>query len=168
MRRNLTISHRFALWAVMLVALTGCGSRWEDFEMTTGLQPDDLRMGVDFDFPMEKGVEYATAVACSVDLNKPGGNTVALRFTVISPDYVAYQEEISFPVVQESRQTSDMGDALVRFKKRGAMADMQWGWRKGVSCDTLPGEWRVLITAATPEDANRITALGFTFKGEQR
>ena len=149
-----------------LMMAVSCDNPYEQFSLVQDTQPEDLRMGISFDLPMEEGITYSTTVVCRLDASRLFKETVDLTFEVISPNHESYKETVAFPVVSNVRQKSALGEgAQVQFKRRGAFLDNQWGWRKGIACDTVPGRWRVLVSAKDEVDQKRITALGFSYKG---
>lgn len=155
----------------LLLALTAasCDNPFEEFSLEQNVSPELLRGGYSFDFPMDTGMLYSTAVVCRMDAASGFKETVDLTFDVISPTFVSYSETVSFPVVSNVRQKNALGDgANVLFKKRGVFLDNQWGWRSNISCDTLPGRWRVIISAKDDIDLERIKAVGFSYRGYQR
>ena len=130
--------------------------------------PAELQMGLSFDLPMEEGMAYSTAVVCRVDASAAVKESVELVFDVIAPDHASYSETVEFPLVSNVRQQNALGRASgVLFKKRSIWLDNQWGWRSGISCDSLPGRWRVIISVQDPIDAERIKAIGFSYKGQR-
>jgi len=165
MKRKLSI---LAL-CVQLLSLAGCDNPFEEFALEQNITPEMLRSGYSFDFPMDTAMTYSTAVVCRLDAASGFKETVDLTFDVISPNFVSYSETVSFPVVSNVRQQNALGEeANVRFKRRGTFLDNQWGWRRNISCDTLPGRWRVIISAKDETDLARIKAVGFSYKGYLR
>lgn len=154
--------------ALCLLAAVSCDNPREQFSLVQDLTPADLQMGLSFDLPMEENMSYSTTVACRVDAAGAVKENVELVFNVISPDHASYSETVSFPLVSNVRQQAALGPgAEVRFKKRGAWLDNQWGWRSGISCDSLPGRWLVIISTKDPIDLERIKAIGFSYKGQR-
>lgn len=149
-----------------LLAAAACDNPFEEFSLEQNVTAEQLRAGYSFDFPMDTAMMYSTAVVCRIDASSAVKETVDLCFDVISPNFVSYSETVSFPVVSNVRQQNALGrEANVLFKKRGTFLDNQWGWRRGISCDTLPGRWRVIISSKDPVDLERIKAIGFSYKG---
>ena len=150
----------------VLFAAVACGTPNEQFARVQETQPEDLKMGISFDLPMEKGLVYSTAVVCRLDASELYKEKVDLTFDVISPTFESFKETVSFPVVSNVRQKNALGiNSEVLFKRRGGWLDNQWGWRKNISCDTIPGRWRVIISTKNETDLNRIRAIGFSYKG---
>lgn len=162
MKRRLSI---LAL-CMLLMAAAGCDNPYEEFSLEQNITPEMLRSGYSFDFPMDTAMVYSTAVVCRLDATSGFKETVELTFDVISPNFNSYSETVSFPVVSNVRQQNALGEGSnVRFKKRGTFLDNQWGWRRNISCDSLPGRWRVIISAKDEIDLSRIKAIGFSYKG---
>lgn len=160
--------HRLFLAALLLLLTASCDNPREEFKLIQDLSSEDLRMGLSFDLNMEEGYTYTTAVVCRIDATAAVKDQVDLNFDVISPDHASYKESISFPLVTNVRQQAALGrDSGVMFKKRGTNIDNQWGWRSGISCDSIPGRWRVIISVQDPTDLERIRAIGFSYKGER-
>lgn len=150
----------------MMVA--SCDNPHEQFSLVQDTLPEDLSMGISFDLPMEEGITYSTAVVCRLDATNLYKETVDLTFEVIAPNYESYKETVAFPVVSNVRQKAALGaGSQVQFKRRGASLDNQWGWRRNITCDTVPGRWMVRVTAKDETDQKRIQALGFSYKGER-
>ena len=159
-----------SLRVLALCALTlltaACDNPFEEFSLEQNVNPEMLRSGYSFDFPMDTAMIYNTAVVCRLDVSDSFKETVDLTFDVISPNFFSYSETVSFPVISNVRQQNALGkEANARFKKRGVFLDNQWGWRRNISCDSLPGRWRVIISSANEEDLARIRAIGFSYKG---
>ena len=153
--------HRLFLAALLLLLTASCDNPREEFKLIQDLSSEDLRMGLSFDLNMEEGYTYTTAVVCRIDATAAVKDQVDLNFDVISPDHASYKESISFPLVTNVRQQAALGrDSGVMFKKRGTNIDNQWGWRSGISCDSIPGRWRVIISVQDPTDLERIRAIG--------
>ncbi len=152
----------------MLLAAGSCDNPREQFSLIQEVSPEDLRMGLSFDLNMEEGYVYTTSVVCRVDADAAVKECVDLNFDVISPAHESFKESVSFPLVSNVRQKAALGgDAGVMFKKRGSNLDNQWGWRRNVSCDTVPGRWMVIISVQDPTDLERIRAIGFSYKGQR-
>lgn len=152
--------------AGILLCLSSCDNPRENFSLVQEVSPEDLRSGISFDLNMEEGFTYNTAVVCRIDASTLAKETVDLNFDVISPNHESFKETVSFPVVSNVRQKAALGsDANVLFKRRGANLDNQWGWRRNISCDTLPGRWMVIISSQDQADLDRIGAIGFSYKG---
>lgn len=151
-----------------MLAAVSCDNPHEKFLLVQETTPEQLRLGISFDMPMEEHMAYSTAVVCRLDANASSKETVDLTFDVISPNHESYKETVSFPVVSNVRQKNALGsNANVLFKKRGAWLDNQWGWRRGITCDTVPGRWRVIVSTIDATDLQRIRAIGFSYKGER-
>jgi hypothetical protein len=149
-----------------MLAAASCGNPYEQFALVQETQPEDLRLGISFDLPMEAGIYYSTAVVCRIDASDLFKETVDLTFDVISPNHESFKETVAFPVVSNVRQKNALGsDSQVLFKKRCAWLDNQWGWRRNITCDSIPGRWRVIISTKDETDLNRIRAIGFSYKG---
>jgi len=149
-----------------MLAAASCGNPYEQFALVQETQPEDLRLGISFDLPMEAGIYYSTAVVCRIDASDLFKETVDLTFDVISPNHESFKETVAFPVVSNVRQKNALGsDSQVLFKKRSAWLDNQWGWRRNITCDSIPGRWRVIISTKDETDLNRIRAIGFSYKG---
>ena len=151
-----------------LIAAVSCDNPREEFHIVQEVTAEDLRMGLSFDLNMEEGYSYTAAVMCRVDATVSVKDAVDLDFEVISPDHAAYKESVSFPLVSNVRQRAALGDdAGVMFKKRGTNLDNQWGWRRGITCDSIPGRWLVIISVQDATDLERIRAIGFSYKGQR-
>ena len=158
-----------ALCLLLMAAAASCDNPCEEFSLEQNVTPEMLRSGYSFDFTMDTAMVYSTAVVCRLDATCGYKETVDLTFDVISPSFVSYSETVSFPVVSNIRQKNALGpDANVLFKKRGTFLDNQWGWRRNITCDTLPGRWRVIISSKNETDLERIKAIGFSYKGDFR
>ena len=156
------------IWAVALLLATACDNPHEKFSLVQDTTPEQLRLGISFDLPMEENMTYSTAVVCRIDADASVKETVDLTFDVISPTHESYRETVAFPVVSNVRQKNVLGrDSNVLFKRRGTWLDNQWGWRRGIECDTVPGRWRVIISTSDATDLERIRAIGFSYKGER-
>ena len=154
---------------VLCTAAVSCDNPYEEFKLVQEVSQEELRSGYSFDFPMDTGFVYNTAVVCRIDADASVKGTVDLTFDVIAPNFVSYSESVPFPVVSNYRQQSALGEeANVAFKKRGRWLDNQWGWRRDISCDTLPGRWRVIVSAKDATDLERIKAIGFSYKGRRK
>ena len=152
--------------AVVMLLAVSCDNPREQFKLVQETTPEQLRMGISFDMPMEQDMSYSTAVVCRLDGESIGKETVSLTFDVISPNHESYKETVEFPVVSNVRQKNALGsDSNVLFKRRGTWLDNQWGWRRGISCDTIPGRWMVIISTNDATDLERIKAIGFSYKG---
>lgn len=152
----------------VLLASISCDNPREQFSLIQEVSPEDLRMGLSFDMNMEEGYVYTTSVVCRVDADAAVKECVDLNFDVISPAHESFKETVSFPLVSNVRQKAALGsDAGVMFKKRGSNLDNQWGWRRNISCDTVPGRWMVIISVQDPTDLERIRAIGFSYKGQR-
>lgn len=161
-------SLRFLSAAVCSIVIASCDNPHEQFSLVQDLQPEDLRRGISFDLPMEEGITYSTAVVCRLDATERFKETVDLTFEVISPSHESYKETVAFPLVSNVRQKAALGaGAEVQFKRRGASIDNQWGWRRNITCDTVPGRWMVLVSTKDETDLKRIQALGFSYRGER-
>lgn len=159
-------SLKFLSAVVCALMVASCDDPHEQFSLVQDTLPEDLSMGISFDMPMEEGIAYSTTVVCRLDATRLYKETVDLTFEVISPSHESYKETVAFPVVSNVRQKNALGSgAQVQFKRRGGALDNQWGWRKNITCDTIPGRWRVLVSAKDEIDQNRIMALGFSYKG---
>ena len=153
---------------LLLLAAASCDNPREEFKLIQEVSEEDLRVGLSFDLNMEEGFTYTTAVVCRIDADAAVKDQVDLNFDVISPDHASYKESVSFPLVTNVRQQVALGsDSKVMFKKRGTHIDNQWGWRRGITCDSIPGRWRVIISVQDPTDLERIRAIGFSYKGER-
>lgn len=151
-----------------LLAAGACDYPYENFSLAQDLTPEELRQGVSFDFPMDSGYTYTAIVACRVDAAASVKQSVELDFNVISPNFNSYTETVSFPLVSNVRQQKAPGeDAEILFKRRGRNLDNQWGWRRGIECDSVPGRWRVIISVKDSTDLGRVKALGFSYKGQK-
>ena len=152
---------------VCALLAAACSNPYEQFSLIQQTQPEQLRCGLSFDFPMDSGYTYSTAVVCRIDASKLYKEKVELSFEVISPNHESFKETVAFPVVRNDRQKAALGArAGVLYKRRGGWLDNQWGWRSNISCDTLPGRWRVIISSQNETDLKRIRAIGFTYKGK--
>ncbi len=151
-----------------LLVICACDYPYENFSLAQDLTAEDLRQGVSFDFPMDSGYTYTAIVACRIDATASVKESVELSFNVISPNFSSYSETVAFPVISNVRQKKAAGEeAEILFKRRGRNLDNQWGWRRGIDCDTLPGRWRVIISIKDSTDLGRVKALGFSYKGQK-
>ena len=151
-----------------LLAAVSCDNPREEFHIVQDVSEEDLRMGLSFDLNMEEGFTYTASVVCRVDAEEAFKKDVELNFEVISPDHRSFKEAVSFPLVSNVRQQAALGsDTGVMFKKRGSWLDNQWGWRSGITCDTIPGRWMVIISVPDDTDLKRINAIGFSYKGQR-
>ncbi|MBQ3659420.1 MAG: hypothetical protein IJS70_00595 [Bacteroidales bacterium] len=159
-----------AIFAALLLCLAaGCDNPYEEFSLVQEITPEELRGGYSFDFPMDSGFVYNTAVVCRFDSDYWVKETADITFDVIAPNFETFSETVTFPVVSNVRQKNSLGDgANVLFKRRGSYLDNQWGWRRNIGCDTLPGRWRVIISCKNETDLDRIKAIGFTYKGRRK
>ncbi|MBO4557260.1 MAG: hypothetical protein J5693_01470 [Bacteroidales bacterium] len=157
------------LAALCALAAASCDNPYEKFSLEQEVTPEALQMGYSFDLPMDTCFTYNTAVVCRLDTDAAIKETVDLTFDVISPTHESFKERISFPVITNVRQKNALGgDANIIFKKRGSNLDNQWGWRRGITCDSIPGRWLVRISVDNPVDRERIRAIGFTYKGYRK
>lgn len=155
-----------ALLAAVCLCAVSCNNPYEDFKILTDLTQEDLAIGVSFDFPMDSLLTYTTAVAARLDISDGSKSALDLRFNIINPSFESFEETVSFPIVTGRDQVGCNPAKLgIRSRRAGQLLDQQWGWRKGISCDTVPGRWRVIIYPADSTDAKIIKALGFTYKG---
>ncbi|MBR5034127.1 MAG: hypothetical protein IKX71_02355 [Bacteroidales bacterium] len=162
------IKYLFCALALCLAA-AACDNPFEEFSLRQEVTPEELRAGYSFDFPMDSGMIYNTSVVCRLDDRYWVKEKVDLTFDVITPNFATFTESVSFPVVTNVRQQASLGaDANVLFKKRGSNLDNQWGWRRGIECDSLPGRWRVIISCKDATDLERIKAIGFSYKGYRK
>ena len=161
---------KYLLCALALcLAAVSCDNPFEEFSLKQEVTPEELRAGYSFDFPMDSGMVYNTSIVCRLDDRYWVKETVDLTFDVITPNFATFTEEVSFPVVTNVRQQSSLGEgANVLFKKRGSNLDNQWGWRRNIECDSLPGRWRVIISCKDDTDLERIKAIGFSYKGYRK
>lgn len=161
--------HKAIIATLLLCLAAGCDNPYEEFSLVQEVSPEELRSGYSFDFPMDSGFVYNTAVVCRFNSDYWLKEVADLSFEVIAPNFVTFSETVSFPVVSNVRQQSSLGkEANVLFKKRSGFLDNQWGWRRDVCCDTLPGRWRVIISCKNETDLERIKAIGFSYKGYRR
>ena len=159
---------KYLLLPLLLCIAAACSNQHERLTLVQVNQPSELENGISFDMDIEQGYTYSTAIVCSIDAAQLFKEKVNLSLEVIAPNYDSFKEKVTFPLVQNGSQRAALGGerAAVRFQRHGSLLDNQWGWRRGITCDTLPGRWRVIITADNPTDMNRIRAVGFSYKGE--
>ena len=151
-----------------LFAVLSCDNPREEFHLVQEVTGEDLRMGLSFDLNMEEGYSYTAAVMCRVDATASVKEDVDIDFEVISPAHASYKESVSFPLVGSARQRATLPEgSQVLFKKRGTSLDNQWGWRRGITCDSIPGRWLVIISVRDSTDLKRIRAIGFSYKGQR-
>lgn len=153
------------LCAILLAA--SCSNPYEQLSLVLETDKDQLQGGISFDMMLEQGYSYSTAVVCRIDAGMLLKENVELAFEVISPNHESFKETVIFPLVQNERQRAALGSdtAQIQYKRHGGWLDNQWGWRSGITCDTLPGRWRVIISSKNDMDLKRIRAIGFSYKG---